>query len=181
MFGRDARNEGFERVVGHYDRLLLGYVLRIVGREDLAEDIVQDAFIRLSTDWKEAFEPSPQMTNWLHQTAHNLAIDALRRSARLDALHRREAEERGESVGPAPGQGGDPAAEDAAEQVREALDGLSERERYLVMLKVYEEKSYRDIAVVTGLSVTNVGYILHVAMKKLATRLAALRKGEERP
>jgi DNA-directed RNA polymerase specialized sigma24 family protein len=41
----------------------------------------------------------------------------------------------------------------------------------MVILKVYEEKSYKEISEITGLSVSNVGYILHFAMKKLAEEL----------
>lgn len=48
---------------------------------------------------------------------------------------------------------------------------LNHREQQLVILKVYEEKSYREISGITGLTVGNVGYILHHAMKKLARHL----------
>ena len=48
---------------------------------------------------------------------------------------------------------------------------LSDKEREVVLLKVYEEMSYKEISVATGLSETNVGFILHSAMKKLATSL----------
>ena len=46
-------------------------------------------------------------------------------------------------------------------------------------LKVYEEKSYREIADETGLTVGNVGFILHSAMKKLAAKLSRLRSKAE--
>ena len=54
---------------------------------------------------------------------------------------------------------------------------MSERERQLVILKVYEEKSYNEISEITGLTSSNVGYILHHAMKTLA---AILRKSDNR-
>ena len=46
--------------------------------------------------------------------------------------------------------------------------------RALIVLKVYEERSYKEIAEIAGLSVGNVGFILHTAMKKLA---AVLERG----
>ena len=65
------------------------------------------------------------------------------------------------------------SARAGAENAAEALSRLSVRERQLVVLKVYEEKSYKEIAEITGLTVGNVGFILHTAIKKLAAMLAA--------
>jgi len=48
------------------------------------------------------------------------------------------------------------------------LRTLSAREQQLVILKVYEEKTYKEISEITGLSAGNVGYILHHAMKKMS-------------
>jgi RNA polymerase sigma-70 factor (ECF subfamily) len=64
------------------------------------------------------------------------------------------------------------------EMVFRAIDSLRPRAREVVLLKVQEGKSYREIAEITGLSATNVGYILHHAMKALAGKL---RGGEAEP
>ena len=45
-----------------------------------------------------------------------------------------------------------------------------------MLLKVQEGKSYREIAEITGLTTTNVGYLIHQAMKTLKTRLEDLRE-----
>ena len=66
-------------------------------------------------------------------------------------------------------------SEEAA-QAAEALSALSSRDQQLVILKIYEEKSYKEISEITGLTVTNVGYILHHAMKKLAVELKRLKE-----
>ena len=55
-----------------------------------------------------------------------------------------------------------------ARRVEIALRTLSAREQQLVILKVYEEKTYKEISEITGLSAGNVGYILHHAMKKMS-------------
>jgi RNA polymerase sigma-70 factor (ECF subfamily) len=49
----------------------------------------------------------------------------------------------------------------------------------LVTLKVYEEKSYKEIAELTGLGIGNVGFILHGAMKKLAGHLEASKEADD--
>lgn len=175
--GRD-RDEAFRRIVAAYDKLLLADAVRILCDIECAEDIVQDAFIKLSLKWKGEFEPSASMTLFLRAVVRNLALDALRQRERLEDLHRRQASERGEdavSVTP-PGVGMAAASlPERAQRAAEALASLSPRERELVTLKVYEEKSYKEIAEATGLTVGNVGFVLHGAMKKLARII-----GEER-
>ena len=57
-------------------------------------------------------------------------------------------------------------------QVRLSLETLDERSRELIRLKFTDELSYRDISARTGISVSNVGYILHNAMKTIADELA---------
>ena len=182
MFGRRARKQGqFEGIVAAYGRRLLGAAMRFTADRDAAQDVVQDAFIRLSARWREAFEPSPQMEAWLFTAVRNLAIDHIRRERRLAELHRRESLERAPVAAPAPEQGGGGDVPDAAVRAAEALATLDEREREVVVLRVYEEKSYQEISEMTGLTVGNVGFILHGAMKKLARALGAGGGKEARP
>ena len=179
MARNPARREGYERVVAQYSRPLLVYVARLVGSASAAEDVVQDVFIRFAELWRGPLEPDSRMTAWLRTTAHNLAVDAMRADARRAELHRRHAEESGVSTPPAPGQGGADAVSDGAAAAAEALASLPPRERELVVLKVYEGKSYKEIAAETGLSEGNVGFILHNAMRRLAAALAGRRAGGE--
>ena len=89
-----SRREGYERVVAQYGRPLLVYVARLLGSASEAEDVVQDVFVKFAQLWKGPLEPDARMTAWLRTTAHNLAVDAMRASARRAELHRRGAEER---------------------------------------------------------------------------------------
>ncbi len=174
--GRD-RDAAFGRIVAAYDKLLLADAVRILCDTECAEDIVQDAFIKLSLKWKGEFEPSAAMTLFLRAVTRNLALDELRRRERIEALHRRQANERNEETSTTAfsGTGMNSALPERAQRAAEALASLSPRERELVTLKVYDEKSYKEIAEATGLTVGNVGFVLHNAMKKLARII-----GEER-
>lgn len=181
MFRRSRKRDAFEQVVAFYGGPLLRFVARLTGDPSGAEDLVQDAFIRLAAQWKGPMEPGPQMTNWLRATAHNLAVDAVRAEARRNEIHRQDAMDRGVAAPPAAEADGAGPVSDGAAAVADALASLSDREREMVVLKVYEERSYREIAERMGLTVGNVGYILHNAMAKLAARLAAFRReGDER-
>jgi RNA polymerase sigma factor (sigma-70 family) len=174
---RAERNRAFEAVVLHYDAPLLRYVSRIVCDEALAQDIVQDSFLKLLRKWDGPMEISSRVSSWLYRVAHNRAVDTVRRQSRRRALHKRQAEEAPRCVSPNRGEGSD--VSDRAVAAVGALQELSEREQQLVALKVFEEKSYKEIAQIAGLSAGNVGYILHHAMRKLAERLGRMA-GEEK-
>ena len=172
----------FAAVVDAYQGRLLRYVARLLANPSPAEDIVQRVFIKCAAHWKGPMEPSDDLSAWLYRLAHNEAIDYVRRERRRGFLHLRHAEEReasGETVAQ-PEVGGAAAPDDAARNAEAALQSLGDRERQLVTLKVYEEKSYREIALITGMSQSHVGVALHNAMKKLAALLAP-DKGKEQP
>ena len=80
-------------------------------------------------------------------------------------------------VSPEPG----PAA--AVEQVEESarvlamLESLPPTQREVIRLKFQEGFSYREISRISGQSVTNVGYLIHVGLKTLRARLGVERPG----
>lgn len=167
---RAERLEAFETVVATYQSALLRYATRITADADAAQDVVQDAFIRLLKKWREPMEPSAAISSWLYRVAHNCAVDHIRKISRRQDLHRRHAEQEGNGH-EEPNRGAGFEISDTAAAAHDALKALDLRERQLVILKVYEEKSYREISDITGLSIGNVGYILHHAMKKLAATM----------
>jgi RNA polymerase sigma-70 factor (ECF subfamily) len=66
---------------------------------------------------------------------------------------------------------------EAVTRTRECLTNLDERSRKLIELKFDEGLSYKEISEKMELSVSNVGYILHAALKQLAAELK--QKGVE--
>ena len=159
----------FEAVVAEYEAALLRYATRIVCDHDAAQDVVQNTFLKLFRHWKKELVVGPQISSWLYRVTHNCGVDYLRKCTRLRDLHEREAEERPDFA--LPDRGREYAHGDAVEKAAVALNALSVRERQLVILKIYEEKTYREISEIAGLTVGNVGYILHHAMRKMAAEL----------
>jgi RNA polymerase sigma factor (sigma-70 family) len=164
-----SRRAQFETVVAEYEAALLRYASRIVLDSDAAQDVVQNTFISMLHNWRGEGSPGHDLSSWLYRVAHNCAVDHLRRESRRRRLHLRHAEEQPDAVPPDRGHAFQVSDEAAA--AGRALHGLSLREQQLVILKVYEEKSYKEISAITGLTVTNVGYILHHAMRKMAQEL----------
>lgn len=167
------RLAAFETVVNEYEAALLRYATRLLGSETAAQDVVQEAFLRLFQNWEGEIKTSTHLSHWLYRVTHNCAVDHLRGEARRCFWETRPIED-GDSLVP-PDRGRDFRISEAAEQAVGALRLLPLREQQLVILKVYEEKTYQEISDITGLSVGNVGYLLHYAMKKMAEELKKKR------
>jgi RNA polymerase sigma factor (sigma-70 family) len=147
---------------------LLRYAIGIVKEQETAQDIVQDAYIKYLRFRREQREVANAKA-WLYRVVHNLGIDYLRRRSRLVDCDDELTQASTPSAEPTP----DAVLErrDATRSAMAALDILSERDRGIVVMKVLEERSYKEIAASTGLTIGNVGFILHTAMKKLAREL----------
>ena len=164
-----ARPESIEELFAALESPLLAYAMRLAGEREPAEDVVQEAFMKLHAQFVEVREPR----RWLFRTVHNLALNQ-RRAAN--------------KVVPMPQFGDEGAvtkmcqAEPLPDEqimrmegiglVRLSVESLDDRSRELVRLKFNEGMSYREISAKTGLSVSNVGYILHHALKEIAEELA---------
>lgn len=162
---QSVQTAAFEAVVSHYEARLIRYAARITGCNDVAQDVVQETFIRLFRKWTGDLEPSPMLSGWLFRVAHNRAVDAVRKRSRRTDVEQHHAGEQPVAVAPTQGQS---RLGEQALRADAALRMLSPREQQLVVLKIYEEKTYKEISEITGLSVGNVGYILHHAMKRMS-------------
>lgn len=160
---------------------LLSYALRLVRNRDMAEDLVQEAFLRLHGQPAGSVR---EPRGWLYRTVHNLAMNQLRSQARVVPLP--TASEAGSGRGEGDSErslGSDPAdAEPWPDEqlarwegiglVRLGLQALDGRTREVVRLRFQEDLSYKDIGARTGLTSGHVGYLLHHALKTLADELA---------
>ena len=143
---------------------LLRFAHGLTGRRETAEDLVQEAFLRLHTHWDEVIHPRA----WLYRSVRNLALNHLRD-------HKRESgDEAPEAVDEARGPDGHLARLEAAGVVRLLLAEMKDEDRKLIQLKYDQNLKYDQISQRTGLSVGNVGYKLHHLLKGLGENLRKL-------
>jgi len=167
------RAEPLEELFSTLESPLLSYALRLVGDRSLAEDTVQEAFMRLHAQFDEVREPR----RWLYRTVHNLALNQRRGAEKIVAL---DLPASGDDPRPPSLDVPDPqplpdeqiARLEGIGLVRLSLEALDERRRELIRLKFHEGLSYKEISVRTGLTVGHVGYLLHHAIKAIAEELA---------
>jgi RNA polymerase sigma factor (sigma-70 family) len=151
---------------------LLNYALRLVRESAAAEDIVQEAFMKLHGQFEQVREPR----RWLYRTVHNLALNHQRAAGRIVPLITHPAED-GAST-PADATDPQPLPDEQIVRlegiglVRLSLETLDERSREVIRLKFTENLSYKEISVRTGLKTGHVGYLLHHALKDMAAELA---------
>jgi len=165
-----SRPETIEELFAALESPLLSYALRLVGERGLAEDIVQESFMRLHAHFAEVREPR----RWLYRTAHNLALNQRRGSDKIISL------DPGESEGNAHRESSDPQPLpdeqiirlEGIGLVRLSIGSLDERGQELIRLKFQENLSYKEISARTGLKVGHIGYLLHHAIKAIADELA---------
>jgi RNA polymerase sigma factor (sigma-70 family) len=165
-----SRTETIEELFEALESPLLSYALRLVGDRSLAEDIVQEAFMKLHAHFVEVRQPRP----WLYRTAHNLALNHRRNSDRIVQLNAGEGDGKpsAETSDPQPLPDEQIARWEGIGLVRLSLESLDERSRELIRLKFHDNLSYKEMSARTGLTIGHVGYLLHHALKAVGDELA---------
>lgn len=176
---RKGDSHAMRILVERYQGPLYAFFMRSLSHPDDSEDLTQQTFIRL---YGASYSPraSSSFKAFLYRIAGNLLIDHRRRQG-----GRREVElEQADGPGTAPfayGSGISPedrtSAAELEEAYRSALQELPEQWRTVLDLRVSGEMTYKEIAGVTGLSVSAVESILFRARERLSGELGEFRKG----
>ena len=155
-------------VLAEYEQPLIRYAVRITGDAERARDVVQDVFVRLCD--VDPGEMNGRMPAWLYTVCRNRALDVLRKDGRMQTV----ADKRIELSDAAKHE---PSfvleRKETASRVGLIIDDLPANQREVLALRFEHDLSYRDIAAVTSLTVSNVGYLIHTAIRTLRERLAA--------
>lgn len=141
---------------------LLRFAIGLVGRRTVAEELVQETFLRFHQVADEVENPR----GWLYRSLRNLALNHLRDHPAESALDEERAPAHDARL-PAETLG----REEAVGLVRLLLAEMPADDRRLIQLKYQEELKYQEISRRTGLSIGNVGYRLHHLLKGLAGNL----------
>lgn len=157
--------EWVREIVRRHEAALLRFASALIG-ESQAEDVVQDTFLRLVA--ADRAELENKVTPWLFTVCRNRALEIKRSPARRNVA----LEEGGDM------EASEPLAAEALERrdeqhrVTRMIDELPEKHREVVALRFAGGLSYREIATVTGMTESNVGFVLHTALKSLKKKLS---------
>ena len=165
-------------LLDRYERTLVRYACSMMGDLDSARDVVQETFIKLARgEMRDAGSrgrngsngtevSEPHWEAWLFTVTRNGALDHIRKHSRIIPMTLPDDR---------PCTAPDPSAvieqRENADSIFELLEALSPNQREVIRLKFQNDLSYREIADVTKLSVTNIGFLLHTGLKKLRALL----------
>jgi RNA polymerase sigma-70 factor (ECF subfamily) len=177
---RNGDDSGFEVLVKEHTSKIVGLAWRLVGNREEAEDLAQEAFLRLHRSLP-TFRGDSRISTWLYRTTTRLAIDHLRR----ERIKRKLFFFRQDNDAPDPvelasdgrrDQRHELLAQEAMQTLRKGLKKLSARQQVIFTLRHYEGLSLKEIAEQLGLETGTVKAHLHRAVTQLRQDLAEYRE-----
>ncbi|MCK5171976.1 MAG: RNA polymerase sigma factor, partial [Planctomycetes bacterium] len=149
-----------------YKDRILALAYRILGQWNLAEDVSQEAFIRV---YKAAgkYKPEAEFKTWLFRIVVNLCIDEKRRIRRSKTMAQTYEYLRASTED----SSDDNERAETAAVVRQAIDKLSQRQRIAVVLHRIKGLSHAEISKRTGWSQSSIESLLVRAYRKLRKEL----------
>lgn len=177
---RKGDDFAFELLVKEHTGKIIGLAWRMVGNREEAEDIVQEAFLRLHRSLAD-FRGESRVSTWLYRTTTRLAIDHLRRERiKRKLFFFRQSNESPDPVDLACDARPDPDREFQSQEtmqlLRKSLQKLSSRQQAIFTLRHYEGLSMKEIAEHLDIETGTVKAHLHRAVTQLRIDLADYRE-----
>ena len=176
---RLGNRHAFEVLINRHQRSVLNFIFRFLGNRADAEDLTQEVFLRV---WKAAgtYKPDAKFTTWLYRIATNLCINrqhAIRIRKLFVQSHVQEQIQNSKDSSIIGESAGILSPEerliDSEQSVRllNALNELPAKQRVAIVLRIYDEMSYQEIAQIMDRSVSSVDSLLIRAKKNLHRKL----------
>lgn len=177
----EGHASAFEVLVNRYSQRIFNFILRHIGDASVAEDLVQDVFLRVVKN-AAGFRAQAKFTTWLYTIARNLSIDALRK-----ARHRRHvpldrplsSEDEGGATlldriaDNAPGSDVKTRDRRFVAALEAALREVPDDQREVFLMREIEGLKFREIADILGVPENTVKSRMRYALEALRGHLAA--------
>ena len=165
--------EAFGEIVRRWERRIFALTYGMLGREEDARDATQETFLAAFRNLR-GFRGEAKVSSWLHRIAVNQCISRQRRSkvrseAALDDEQEKHATSFAMPVSYSPARMAEGRQETIA--VRRAINSLPVELRQVVVMKEFEELTFREIADALDLPLSTVKSRLYTALKQLQMRL----------
>ena len=177
---RNGDAGAFTELVNLHQAALLRHARALLGPGSVYEDVVQEVFLKLAQSPPEIpaeADGDPRLErvhllSWLHKVTRNCCMDVVRAEAR------RKRREQDVASGEA-AEGGLRLVEenDTRAAVERELGKLPVEQREVLVLRLLGERSYKEIAEITGRPIGTVGWLVSVGLKALSESLAPVLGG----
>lgn len=165
--------EAFGEIVRRWERRIFALAYGMLGREEDARDATQETFLAAFRNLR-GFRGEAKVSSWLHRIAVNQCITRQRKAkVRSEAALEEEEEKQAASFVTAVHDSPSRVVESRQQTVavRRAINSLPVELRQVVIMKEFEELTFREIADVLDLPLSTVKSRLYTAMKQLQMRL----------
>ena len=168
LIGKETTFEqGFRLLMGKYQERLYWHVRRMVNSHEEADDVLQNAFIKVFKGFK-TFRGGSSLYTWLYRIATNEALNALKKLKRNRSTGLDDGEfDMAERLTSDPWFDGD----EALVKLLRAVNSLPDKQKAVFNLRYHEDLSYAEISKVTGTSVGALKASYHHAVKKIESFL----------
>lgn len=161
---KQGNRRAFSELVQRHQRSLLRLSLRFTREQSLAEDIVQESFIK-AFQKIDLFEGRASFKSWLFQIALNTAKNKFRERSH-DMVNIEDV-----NLGVDPGAEADMVQADIKKAIRAEVDRLPEKQRMALTLRIFEDLSFKEIAQIMGCPYDTAKANYRHALLKLRERL----------
>jgi RNA polymerase sigma-70 factor, ECF subfamily len=175
---RTGDEEAFRLIFDRYSRPVLSFIYDMVGDRSLAEDLAQETFVRAFRGLDSLREES-KLSTWLFAIAKNCAREQLRTRRRNESNVEIDAQPAFELHDHARTPSGALLDKELSGVITAALQKLDEDKRTVFTLKVLQQRSYEEIAEITGFSVGKLKTDLHRARAEMRKRIGPYLGGEQ--
>jgi RNA polymerase sigma-70 factor (ECF subfamily) len=149
-----SKSQWITNALDVHEASLIRYATWILGDVEQAREVVQETFLRLCRE-KDPVRLDGYLAQWLFTVCRNIAFDTRKKEARMKPAGNVESL-----------NSGVPPRQTVGDVFR-LLDGLPKNQREVVYLKFQCDLSYKEISEVTSLTVSNVGFLIHTALKNI--------------
>jgi RNA polymerase sigma-70 factor, ECF subfamily len=169
---------GIKLLVQRYERALYNFALRQVRSPHAAEDIVQEAFVRIVQNAQD-FKYEAKFSTWAYTIARNLCIDLGRKNAlrKHPSLDQANDNDDGPTLGERTAGKSDVERELVSGELRvriaAAVEQLPDDQREVFVLREVSNLPFKEIAEITGVSENTVKSRMRYALERLQHALAA--------
>jgi RNA polymerase sigma-70 factor, ECF subfamily len=165
--------EAFGEIVQRWERRIFALAYGMLGREEDARDATQETFLAAFRNLR-GFRGEAKVSSWLHRIAVNQCITRQRRAKVRNEAALDDEEEKDASSFSAPFESSPARIAEGREQVeavRRAVNGLPIELRQVVVMKEFEELTFREMADALDLPLSTVKSRLYTALRQLQMRL----------
>lgn len=164
-------NMAFDTLLNRYEKPVFSYILHTVKDEDLANDIFQETFVKAITVIRQGrYEDNGKFGAWLTRVAHNLIIDHYRRNKAENTVSN-DADDEYDLLNDKDLCEG--SVEDVMCQIqltrdlRRLVKELPKTQREVLMMRIYRDMSFKEIADATGVSINTALGRMRYALKNM--------------